>query len=270
MYTSAIVVALAGWGSLLGLGFLAIAVVAHVVSVVELIRHRSFPMFRADAAHALCGLLLLSVFYGPLLRAAYRHATPVDHAGSRFFVARDSEEHSPPTSGQWIAFRAQALGPRDAVAQILAIGGQRVEADRDGLFVDGVRVRRRISNKDDGRFYTFRFEVPEDQVLVRCLVPLPDSGRVGGMLDGLMIVDRRQITGRAWLRVSSPWDVRLLGLNDQSEADRHADRPTLASMRDWLGTCRDSSANPTLEVRRDVDRVPRRGLASASGPFKTT
>ena len=267
-YASAIVVAVAGWGTPFGFGFLAVAVVAHVVSIVELIRNRTVPMVRTDAASLLSGVLLLGFLYGPLLHAAYRHAKPIDHAGSRFFVDDDLGDRARLRSGQWIAFDSTVLGLREAVAQVLAVGGQWVECDGEWLVVDGVRVRRDVPIKTNERRDSCRFEVPEDQVLVRCLVPLPDDARLGGILRGVALVERRQISGRAWLRVSSPWDVTPLGSNDRTRAVSGPDPRALALIRNWPRTCRDSSINPTLDVRRHVDRDGGLPITLERGQFR--
>lgn len=208
-YLSAMAVGLFGWGTTIGLAALSFAYAAHVGSVLDVIRQRTFPGFgRWVPLFSASGGLGLGL-YLPALTMATLFAWPgANGRASREGFAVDCRAYRSgmPREGEWVWLRSSRWGD-DRLGRVVAGPGQEVECSDDRILVDG-RPGAPPGLEWHAGFPTMSlsFTVPRDHVLVVPATP----GTPGSPRGGPKLVARGEILGRAWAQLYPIRSRRLL------------------------------------------------------------
>ena len=193
-------IALFAWGTASGLALLIFAYLIHVVSVSDALAQESFPPQSRTVRGLGVSLGLAICLYLPTLTLAMLFAWPGLRGGSDvdgYLVNCWAYWRTEPQRDEWVCYRATPKGePR--VGRIVAVDGQNVEWLSESLHVNSTRV-----DALEGPFRGNRlpkkmsYRMPEGHVLIH------PQGRAadGAMAEGLVIVARDRIVGRAWARI---------------------------------------------------------------------
>lgn len=199
-YIASSAIALFAWGTVSGLALLIYAYLTHVVSISDALAQESFPPQSRRVRGIGVSIGLGLCIYVPILTLAMLFAWPGLRGGSEadgYLVNRWSYRGAEPRSEEWVCYRATPESePR--VGRIVAVDGQNVEWLSESLHVNSRRV-----DALEGFFRGHRrpkkmsFRIPEGHVLIH------PEGRAadGAMAEGLVIVARDRIIGRAWARI---------------------------------------------------------------------
>jgi hypothetical protein len=204
-FAASIAVGMFTWGTPASLLILFFAFGTHVISAADVIRQSAFPGFGRWVPVASASAGLGVGFYAPVAAAALVFAWPGfggERASDGYLINRAAYWSSPPATGEWVWSEVPGWrGPR--AVQVLAGPGQEVEWSASGLRVAGAGVPW-APPSPTWRPRELAFTVPPGQVLVA-----PESpGRAdakGSTSCGLVLVDARQIGGRAWARIYPVW-----------------------------------------------------------------
>jgi hypothetical protein len=206
-FMSALCTSLFSWGSMLGWGFFGLALVTHLVSSLDALHQRSFPVFPRGTALAATSVATVLFIYLPVAALLELYAFPAQSDQSTsagYLVNRLAYEAAEPSTGDWIWLRLSPTGsPRAGV--VVAVAGQEVEWTGRGWKVDGHDI---VLQAGSFPYYPkgWRFQVPDRHVLIG---PELDAAKIEQMAP-LVIVSRDQIVGRAWARYYPFWDRCLL------------------------------------------------------------
>jgi hypothetical protein len=207
-FASALIIAFWTWGTPQGWGFLALAYITHVVSVTDVLRQWSFPVYPAKRALVLVTLSLGLVLYLPVLTTLSVLAWPgfePTSAGVGFLVDRHAYRQKGPSQGQWVWVHPSA-SEEPRAARVVAISGEEVEWTGRNWMVDG----KNRELQSPGRFkswpQTCRFKIPPNQILVEPR----DDGVSNVALGPVVLIPPERIIGRAWAQFYPVWDRRLL------------------------------------------------------------
>jgi hypothetical protein len=209
-YLSALVVAVFAWGTPVGLAVLTYAFATHAVSTVDAVRQSAFPGAGLWATRfGVSGGLAVGV-YAPMLSVATLVAWPGIRSGSShegYLVDCRAFLHAEPSKDDWVWYRPTPRGePR--IGRVVAGRGQEVEWSDRKLTVNGGPAEVTAPFRSAWPPAAMTYRVPEGHVLVN-----PWSGPPDGILrpsEGLVIVDRQQIVGRAWAQLYPVGERRLL------------------------------------------------------------
>jgi len=207
-YLSSLGMALFCWGSWLGWTFLALGAGWLIVSILDVLRQRVFPVFPTRVA---CSSVLVAVgliFVVPLTASLWLYAWPTETdqvSGGAYLVNRRAYVAGDPIQGQWVWIRsAPSRTPRSC--QVVAVAGQEVECTGRRWRVDGKEVRLPFPGPETDFPGRWKFRVPKHHVL------LGPEGRGANAQSSspLLIVAQDQIVGRAWARYYPLWERSLL------------------------------------------------------------
>lgn len=206
------------WGTPLGLAVLAFGAGAHVVSVVDAWRQAAFPALGKWAPWLTATSWVVGGVYGPAVAAAALVAWPGLRPGSApegYLVNCRAYLTAEPRPGDWVWFRpAPWADPR--LGRVVAASGQEVEWSSNRLRVDGSEpVRGRDGRpvydgapaRPPGSAQVVSYRVPVRHVLVN---PSPADGKARPGSEGLVIVGRGQVLGRAWAQYYPVFERRFL------------------------------------------------------------
>ncbi len=208
-FAAALAVGLFLWGTVTGAVLLIFAYMTHAVSTSDALTQESFPPRRGTirGIGVSCGLAI--GIYFPLLTWLTLVAWPGMRHGPNedgYLVNCSAYRKSEPRHDEWVCYRATPRGePR--VGRVVAVDGQEVEWAIDTLRVNGLRV--------DGLLAPFRgtrlplrlsYRMPEGHMLINNR----DRPTDGSPDEGLVIVSRDQILGRAWARIYPIRERQLL------------------------------------------------------------
>jgi hypothetical protein len=204
---SALSTSLLCWGSHLGWGFFGLALVTHLVSSLDALHQRSFPVFPRVTALTATSMATILFIYLPIAALLELYAFPAQCENSTsagYLVNRLAYDSAEPAKGDWIWLRLSPTGTFRA-GLVVGVAGQEVEWTGRGWKVDG-----RVIALQAGSFPYYpkgwHFRVPDRHVLIG---PELDAARIEQMAP-LIIVGRDQIVGRAWARYYPFWDRCLL------------------------------------------------------------
>jgi hypothetical protein len=204
-YGSAAVSAAFTWGTPMGLGLLLFAFGVHVVSTVDALRQSAFPTMGKWAPWLTAALWLGCGVYAPLLATASVVAWPGVRGGltpEGYLVNCWAYCVREPGRGDWVWFHSSPWGdPR--LGRVVAESGQDVEWAENRLLVDGGAVDLPAPSRSSWPPRAVSYKVPEGHVLIN---PEGDQRAT----EGLVIVDRGQVVGRAWARYYPVLERRLL------------------------------------------------------------
>jgi len=207
-FAAALAVGLFAWGTRTGVAVLAFAFGTHVLSVVDVLKQSAFPGFgRWMPLASASGGLALGV-YAPTLALATLVAWPVAGGGPlpdgylvNFWAYRQSE----PKRSDWVWVRPSPWSaPR--VGRIVAGPGEMVEWSDKQLHVNGREISPAIPFRSAVTPDELSFVVPRGYLLIN---PTADAAQASP-LDGLILVERSQVKGKAWAQVYPVWNRRLL------------------------------------------------------------
>jgi len=206
-FLSALTTSLFSWGSLLGWGFFGLALITHLLSSLDVLNQRSFPVFPRGTALAATSVATTLLLYLPIAALLEVYAFPAqsEHSASAgYLVNRLAYEVAEPATGDWIWLRLSPTGSSRA-GLVVGVAGQEVEWTGKGWKVDGRDIALQAGSFP---YYPkgWRFRVPDQHVLIG---PELDAARIEKIAP-LVIVGRDQIVGRAWARYYPFWDRCLL------------------------------------------------------------
>ena len=198
-YAAAMLVGVFAWGTAAGVAILVFAFATHAVSAADAIRQSAFPGFGRIIPGVTASAGLGAICYGPAFAVASVLAWPIapeDRPREGYLVNRWAyREGDDPRPGETVWLRP-ARGARPRIARVVAGPGQRIE------WIDG----RLLVDDHEMEFSPFRtagspgeliLTVPESHVLVGFEID-PRSHRP--LPGGWEIVDRADVSGRAWAR----------------------------------------------------------------------
>jgi hypothetical protein len=196
------------WGTWMGWGFLGLAMLWQLLSALDVLRQRAFPVFPGRIALSAAVLSMGLAIYLPLITILWLFAWParaehISEAG--YLVDRLAYQKRGPAPGQWIWVR-RTPSHTPCSGQVVAVGGQEVECTGRRWRVDGREVELPYPGPATDYPDGWHFRVPDDHVLVGPATLGPKSE----IPSALMIVSRDQIVGRAWARYYPLWDRCLL------------------------------------------------------------
>ena len=199
-YFASSAMALFTWGTVTGLALLIFAYLTHLVSVSDALAQESFPPQSRIVRGLGVSLGLGLCVYLPTLTMAALFAWPGLRGGSEidgYLVNCWAYRGTEPQCDEWVCYRATPEGePR--VGRIVAVDGQNIEWLDDSLLVNSRRV-----DTLEGPFRGIRppkklsYRIPEGHVLIYPEVRTTH----GAAAEGLVIVARERIVGRAWARI---------------------------------------------------------------------
>ena len=199
-YVASIAVALFAWGTVSGLALLIFAYMTHVVSISDALAQESFPPQSRTVRGLSVSLGLALCVYLPTLTLAMLFAWPGLRGGPEvdgYLVNCWAYRTAEPRRDEWVCYRATPESePR--VGRIVAVDGQNVEWISETLHVNSGRVDAlEGSFRGNRRPKKMSYQMPEGHVLIH------PEGRTGDgtMAEGLVIVSRDRIIGRAWARI---------------------------------------------------------------------
>lgn len=207
-FASSFLVALWTWGTPQSWGFLALAFVVHVVSITDVLRQSSFPIYPAKRALAIVAATLGMVFYLPAVIGLSLVAWPgfePANTGVGFLVNRYAYRGTGPSQGQWIWMHPSVAGePRAAL--VVAISGQEVEWNGQSWKIDGQSRPLHSPDRLTAWPQPCTFKVPPNQILVEPR----DDGVSTVSIGPVVLVSPDRIIGRAWAQFYPVWDRRIL------------------------------------------------------------
>ena len=200
------------WGTLVGIGLMVYAFAIHAVSTVDAFDQSAFTGAGRGARVVSVWAGLALVFYGPLLAVATMLAWPGLRGGANldgYLVNCWAYRGAEPKREEWVWYQSSPLGePR--VGRVVAGRGQEVAWSNHTLRVDGKETRVESPFRSLAQPTHLSYRVPEGYVLVD---PPIDGQEVSQRPpDGLTIVAREQIFGRAWARFYPLGERALLDL----------------------------------------------------------
>lgn len=208
-YATALGVGLFAWGTRGGGLILAFAVATHVVSAADAIRQGAFPGFGRWVPWVAAGCGVGLGCYGPALALAAGMAWPALHRDDGYLVDRWAFRRTMPQAGDWV-WVAPAGGRAPWVGRVLATPGQTVEWIEGRWWVAG-ELQSWAPARSAGDPDEMTLEVPRDHALVAREGAQPEpGGTTEAPADGLVLVPRPQVLGRAWARLYPIWSRRLL------------------------------------------------------------
>ena len=129
-------------------------------------------------------------------------STPIHRTAEGYLVNCRAYFSREPERGEWVWFHATASGdPR--LGRVVAGSGQDVEWAENRLRVQGRAVDLAAPSRSAWPPRSLSYKVPEGHILIN-----PEGDRLAS--EGLMIVDRGQVVGRAWARYYPVLERRLL------------------------------------------------------------
>ena len=208
-YVAALAMASFLWGTLPGLALLLFAYLTHTASTCDMLAQESFPP-RGGAARGLGVSVGLGVgFYLPILAWLTLVAWPSLRDGSRFdgyLVNCRAYRQSEPQRDEWICYRATPKGEA-RVGRVVAVDGQEVEWSLNSLRVNGGRVEGLREPFRGSRIpQRLSYKIPRGHFLINPR----DRPSADGVGEGLVLVSRGEIVGRAWARLYPIRERRLL------------------------------------------------------------
>lgn len=206
-FAAGVIAAAFAWGTPAGLGLAGFAFLTHVVSALDVVRQSAFPGPGRWASLALAAGGLGAGVYAPLLTVASLVAWPGLRDGSPdgYLVNCWAYHRSEPRRDELVWYRPTPWGsPR--VGRVVAGRGQEVAWVGGGLRVDGQPERPDAPSQTPGAPKALAYRVPEGHVLIRT----EEEGSAPRATEGLTIVAREQIVGRAWLRFYPVRERRIL------------------------------------------------------------
>ena len=204
-FASASVSAAFAWGSPLGAVLLVFAFGTHLVSIVDALRQSTFPAAGRWAHWLTAGFWLGLTIYAPVLAVTSVVAWPGVGVGSTadgYLVNCWAYLSREPERGEWVWFHSTPSGdPR--LGRVVAGGGQDIQWAENRLRVDGGAVDLPAPSRSVWPPRLLSYKVPEGHVLI-------NSEGDRREVDGMVIVDRGQVVGRAWARYYPVLERRLL------------------------------------------------------------
>ncbi len=206
-FVSALSTSLLSWGTLPGWAFFGLALFTHLVSSLDVLHQRSFPVFPRVTALAATSVATILFMYLPIAAVLELYAFPAQSEHSTnagYLVNRLAYEDAEPRTGDWIWLRLSPAGSARA-GLVVGVAGQDVEWTGRGWKVAGRDIALQAGSFP---YYPqgWRFRVPDGHVLIG---PELDATRIEQMAP-LVIVSHDQIVGRAWARYYPFWDRCLL------------------------------------------------------------
>lgn len=207
-FTAAVTVAVFAWGTRMGLAVLVFAFGTHVISVVDALRQTAFPGFgRWMPLVSASGGLALGVYVPSLLVASVVAWPARDGRFSEpegYLVNCWAYHERPPSQGDWIWLRSSPGGvPR--IGRVVAGAGQEVEWSKNRLTIHGSKRNLGSPFRSASPPEELAFVVPEGHVLID-----PQARSSQGSMNGLVLVPREQVAGRAWARMYPLWEREIL------------------------------------------------------------
>ena len=215
-FASAALVSAFAWGTVLGLAVLGFAAVVHVVSTVDAFRQAAFPALGRWAPWLTATGFLAGCVYGPALALAAVVAWPGAQGGASiegYLVDCRAFRTADPLQTDLVWFRPSD-GGTSRLGRVVAGPGQEVEWADGRLRVDGreppwVEGRPLLSGPPFRTAIAPRalaFRVPDGHLLVQ-----PEGGAAERTVhEGLAIIDRTRVVGRAWAQFYPILDRRRL------------------------------------------------------------
>jgi hypothetical protein len=208
-FLSAVAMAAFTWGTPTGLALLTFAFFAHLTSLADALRQSAFPALGRRVAISGAAAVLGLGIYGPVLTLASVTAWPsvrgrTDSEG--YLVNRWAFRSSDPRRADWVWYRSSPWGePR--LGRVVAGSGQEVVWAGNRLRVDGLSTK--------GLGAPFRSVWPPNEVSYRVpdrhVLVLPEGSPTNHQAsEGLMIVARDQVLGRAWAKFYPVRERRFL------------------------------------------------------------
>ena len=207
-FLSAMSMAAFSWGTTLGLGLLLFGFGVHLSSLADGLRQSAFPgLGRRVALLGSAGGLGVGI-YAPVLLAASMTAWPGVRGGSAsegYLINRWAYRRFDPRQDDLVWYQSSPSGePR--LGRVVAGSGQQVLWSENRLRVDGV--------SSTGLGAPFRSVWPPREVAYRVpdrhILILPEGSPTNHQAsEGLLVVTREQVLGRAWARL---YPIRERGL----------------------------------------------------------
>ena len=199
-FTAALATSSFLWGTFTGFALLLFAYFTHAASTSDALAQEAFPPRNGIARGLGVSLGLAFGVYLPLLFWLTLVAWPSLSEGSNadgYLVNCRAFHQSEPQRDDWVCFRSTPRG--DArVGRVVAVDGQEVDWSIDTLRVNGRRVDDlHTPFRGSGIPRQMSYRMPAGHVLVN-IRDRPVDGNRG---EGLVIVARDQIVGRAWARI---------------------------------------------------------------------
>jgi hypothetical protein len=206
-YVAALAVGLFAWGTPTGLVVLLFAFGTHIASATDAIRQGAFPGFGrwVPVVSASAGIGLGC--YAPALALASTLAWPAGRAVAPregFLVNLWAYHDTTPGTGHWVLFD-HGEGRGNGLGQFIAGAGQSVEWFDGRLIVDGIPFdwTPRLHTR---RPRDMSLTIPQGHVLIA-----PGGNEPGeDALLGMVMIESRQVLGRAWAQHYPVWNRRLL------------------------------------------------------------
>jgi hypothetical protein len=208
-FVSAIAMAAFAWGTPTGLVLLIFAFGTHLASLADALRQSSFPGLGRGAAIGASAAILGFGFYAPMFVTASMMAWPGVRGGSipeGYLINRWAYRDRDPRRDDLVWYRSSASSePR--LGQVVAGSGQEVRWSENYLQVDGVSMKRLGAPfRSVWPPKEVSYRVPERHILI-----LPEGNRTNHQAsEGLLIVARDQVVGRAWAKYYPVRERRLL------------------------------------------------------------
>ncbi len=198
------------WGTPLSLALLAVAFATHVAATTDVLSRRAFPGFGRKVVWSAAVVGLGLGIYTPFLTAATLIAWPGLRSGAEeaegFLVNCWAYHLAAPRRDELVWYRPTPWAePR--VGRVVAGQGQEVEWDDGVMRVDGRIDRRTLPTPALDAPKALAYRVPDGHVLVR-VEGGPTLHRPP--VEGLAVVAREQVLGRAWAQLYPIRERRLL------------------------------------------------------------
>jgi hypothetical protein len=188
---------------------LTFGIATHVLSVADALRQSTFPgLGRGAALTAAAGGLAVAL-YAPALAMASMTAWPGLRGASSpegYLVNRWAYRRQEPKRDDWIWYRPSPWGePR--LGRVVAEAGQEVEWSANRLRVNGISMKK-LGAPFRSAFppRELAYRVPEGHMLINP----EEEPSIHRVPEGLVIVARDQVVGRAWARFYPVRERRLL------------------------------------------------------------
>ena len=211
-FASALSMAIFAWGTTLGVLMILVVFAAHVAALVDLIRRRCYVPMGRWAPWLATSVALGFCVSGPLVTMAAWLAWPGvngDRSTDVFLINGWAYSREEPRLDDWVWYQSSPLG-EGRVGRVVASKGQDVEWRDNQLKVAGRSLPLGAPFRSPASPERLRYQIPDGQLLLN---PSADTGseRLSNHSgEGLIVVSRDKILGKAWAKFYPIHERRLL------------------------------------------------------------